>query len=248
MKICLLLLLALTMSAGVIARYVPDCDASANAYREQIVKYRDLKLLNKPDKKTGMCGREWKTFGTCCNVTHLAELVNQDKHTIEQSTAELVTELSSMVVFLKLQLIPSVRSVIANLSRKKQNQVTSKDLEKLKSFIRSPALCYLRKENSTHVEIDLKAHLSECWNFQATLRSKAVCSTCSANSWRFFKNKLGIVNMDICRSLVDKRLKARNPSFPSCLCSLTQNLRHLRGSKPQILRGSSRFRPSLRRQ
>ena len=82
--------------------------------------------------------------------------------------------------------------------------VSQEDAKSLEKLVNSPELVDLIRKYIGDQNLGIEKTLKECWNYQSSLRAKAVCSTCSANSKRFFKDRKGNVREEVCDELIEK--------------------------------------------
>ena len=207
MKICLLVIIALLSAQGVTAQPTsnqPDCSASANYYRSTQVKLLGLELLVSPIKISGTCGQEWSEFGTCCKVDQLTALVKRDAAYIDYGVKTMTEEYKSMIVFLQKELMPRLTAIDQTLKSSNWKTVSQEDAKSLKQLVNSPELLFLIEKAAHDDKDSVEERIKECWNYQGSLRAKAVCSTCSANSKRFYTEEKGNVREEICDELIDK--------------------------------------------
>lgn len=209
MKISSLLALAIVFAVvmqGLAQNDLTNCSANQNPFREVLHSQLGLQFLPAPVKNTGKCGSEWSTYGTCCNETQLESMVSKDNTNIEAAVSKLIGEFQSMATLVSNHLINLLKQKVANLRSNwevEKAKFNSSDIEKLNELAKGPSLnsFYYSAANATTAQFSL--NLKKCWQYQASLRSSAVCSTCSANSKRFFDANLGLANMHVCDKLVD---------------------------------------------
>jgi hypothetical protein len=207
MKICLLVIIALLFAQGVTAQptsYQPDCSASANHYRSTQVKLLGLELIESPIKISGICGQEWSEFGTCCKVDQLTTLVKRDADRTNRGVDTMTEEYKSMIVFLEKEFMPKLTAIVQNLKSSNWKTVSQDDAKSLNELVNLPELVDLIRKYKGDQNFDIEKGLKQCWNYQSSLRAKAVCSTCSANSKRFFKDGKGNVREEVCDELIEK--------------------------------------------
>ena len=212
MKICLLKAMALMVSAlGVAAQqtaFKPDCSQSANDYRLSMVNLRGLELLQTPNTTTGKCGQEWSDFGTCCKVDQLTKFINEDTVQISAAVSKLSVEFTSTLEFLNKIFIPNLTAVVLKLKSSNWNTVSQEEVKALEQLLGAPELVYLMEIYKEGQNSGAPEKFKICWDYQASLRAKAICSTCSANSKRFFYRQKGIVKEDICNVLITNCIKS----------------------------------------
>ena len=200
-------MIALLSAQGVTAQPTsnqPDCSASANYYRSTQVKLLGLELLVSPIKISGTCGQEWSEFGTCCKVDQLTALVKTDAAYVDYGVKTMTEEYKSMIVFLQNELMPRLTAINQTLKSSNWKTVSQEDAKSLEKLVNSPELVDLIRKYIGDQNLGIEKTLKECWNYQSSLRAKAVCSTCSANSKRFFKDRKGNVREEVCDELIEK--------------------------------------------
>lgn len=165
-----------------------------------------LSLLSVPNKSTGKCGNEWSTFGTCCKVDQLEALATKDRQLITTSADLFAQEYAFMIDLVRNKIYQPLTNVLSEINLKPSLAVVyglnSTEKAKLVFLKNSPVMQFFRMGEATSLIETFKKELMKCWNFQAGLRSKALCSTCSANSARFFNNSLGLASLATCNQLI----------------------------------------------
>ena len=208
MKICLLVAVALICftSAVITDRtdFRPDCSARANPFRYALVKIKNLELLKTPLIINNVCGQEWETFGTCCETDILKEIVKNDQIQIQNAIKELKQEFKSMAFYLISKFIPTLKSIENNLKSSNWKNISPEEAIFLTELVNDPVLNFMSNEPFQKTNHTADNTFDSCWNYQKSLRSVAVCSSCSANSKRFFTKRTAIVSDSICDTLIDK--------------------------------------------
>lgn len=141
-------------------------------------------------------------------MKQLEALVKRDQAQIESAVTILISEYGAMKNLvknhLKNLLIEKISSIKSNWNQEGK-KFNSSEVAKLIELATGNSLLSFSLERSDGSGQNLKAELRQCWKYQADLRASAVCSTCSANSTRFFDadKGLGLADMEVCGKLVE---------------------------------------------
>lgn len=119
------------------------------------------------------CSGLWESENTCCDEKELRIFAGDDKSESNQAVRKILTITNS--TFNLLQRIPQ---------KKIKNEV--KDMGLLKLF------------NNTEFVLGQKDNLQKCADYTIHIRNSALCSICSGQSEKYFKDGKAIIALDSC--------------------------------------------------
>ena len=110
-----------------------------------------------------------------------------------------------MITFVK-QLIVKLQEAITKKSSNWPQGISiiNDDLKIAIALLNSTSLKHFHFEYTDYTTAQFFRSVSPCWEYQAELRARAVCSTCSANSARFFDSSKALASVNTCDSVVSK--------------------------------------------
>lgn len=188
-----------------------SCDSSANwalkNLKDQGIIIHASPLPSTSDK----CVQEWKTFGTCCDVSSWEKLRERDGQSIDESIASSSSSINSSIDLLK-QIVSKCSSFLTIMPSEIQPQVKN-IIDDSNALLSSPFL-------TTHTDM-----FSHCWTNTKNMRRSAMCYICSGRNQKFLKDGKLLADMDACRTTVDTCYK-----FADNLAELLKKLKNLANS------------------
>jgi len=147
-----------------------------------ILKDKGVKILDSPTKNYKKCGKEWSTYGACCDDSTLTTYAKEDKQNIGKTFEKMWDEVSVLEKTLKeLKPLSTVFSAKFKklLGELGEGSLTTTPMQE--AFNR-----FLEISDDLLKQDPKKEILTSCIDRLASMRSASLCNTCSGRSERYF--------------------------------------------------------------
>ena len=163
---------------------------------------RDVKIFDSPRQtyQPSSCDFEWKPYKTCCDLDSLIEYAKKDREFTKQAVNYINEKFKDfyepmnklLSAFEKIANLPTNINAAARQKKKIFDLMKQTNLTSFKNMMANKNLTnYFVAENQ------------KCWDHYISLRSSALCQTCSGRSQAFFNGTLGKVPAEMCTSILE---------------------------------------------
>ena len=172
-----------------VAVAAPECsNPYIDHFRRMVTIYQSPVIID------NVCGGEWKTFGSCCELKAVEDYARKDKAMIEEAVNRVVKTIQTTAQKF-IQLFEKSKNFLKKRkpgSELLANAFSDSKLDGFKEDLKS----FIKRQ-------DLSSDFNRCWQHMAMIRSRSFCSVCSGRSQNFFsQTQKGIISQDTCSSIL----------------------------------------------
>ena len=163
----------------------------------------------------GRCGKEWDTFGTCCDPWDLPSHVSYNEEFIFSSSMAIVKFYSTLAGVTN-NLMTSLKKLALSSPVQWQPGINA-NIKFAQDFLNSGEnLNYFDRYSNVATETAVNTfntEMNKCWTDMKKLRVASICSTCSGRSEVYFKKDKGLLTDDVCKRSLNNCAKALQMTF-----------------------------------
>ena len=191
-----MLILAVLVISVLADGKLKDC-RNLNPILADLQKLHPGVVLESPAKYPSVCGGEWNTHGSCCDINKITELATKDAQKLKDSISssqESFTKFSQTIVGIST-FVPQIPSQIL--------PILPPDIQQLINFLKGEVFQEFSKLSKSYIDEKTIATESEkCWTAMSRIRSSSLCWTCSGRSEEFFYNGKAIISNELCQNII----------------------------------------------